>query len=84
MKNFLNWEEIYATNKCVILWKRFIFRNNFPTNDKEMKGVNDDRLLPSFKRTTFYRLLKNSNLNWEKFTMNKYLWNVDQSRALEI
>lgn len=34
------------------------FRNELPSIDKVLKGFSDDPLLQSFKRTTFYKLLK--------------------------
>jgi hypothetical protein len=42
----------------------FYFRNELPTIDKVLKVVNDDDDLPTFKRTTFYKLLKELNFKY--------------------
>lgn len=44
----------------------FFFRNELPTVDKVLKVVNDDPDLPTFKRTTFYHLLKKLNFTYSR------------------
>lgn len=44
----------------------FFFRNELPTINKVLKVVNDDPDLPTFKRTTFYRLLKELNFTYSR------------------
>jgi transposase/DNA-directed RNA polymerase subunit H (RpoH/RPB5) len=42
----------------------FYFRNELPTIDKVMAIVNEDEDLPTFRRTTFYKLLKDMNFKY--------------------
>jgi len=49
------------------------FLNETPTIDKVLKEVNDDAVLPSFKRSTFYKLLKHLNFKWKKRGRNSLL-----------
>nr|CAH7758097.1 unnamed protein product [Callosobruchus chinensis] len=44
----------------------FFFRNEFLTVDKVLKVVNDDKDLPSFRRSTFYKLLKEMGFQYKK------------------
>lgn len=44
----------------------FFFRNEPPTINKVLKAINEDEYLPHFIRTTFYKLLKNINFEYQK------------------
>lgn len=45
---------------------QYFFKSEFPTIDKVLKDVNEDPDLPSFRRSTFYKLLKALNFKYEK------------------
>ena len=51
----------------------YFFRNELPTIDKILKEVNDDTDLPNFKRTTFYKLLKELDFRFLKRGRNSLL-----------
>lgn len=57
---------------------QFFFRNELPTIDKVLKDVNDDEQLPSFKRTTFYKLLKSLNFKFKIRGRNSLLLDKDE------
>lgn len=57
---------------------QFFFRNEVPTIEKVLKEVNDDDLLPNFKRTTFYKLLKSLNFKWKKRVRNSLLMDREE------
>ncbi|XP_026728002.1 uncharacterized protein LOC113494064 [Trichoplusia ni] len=44
----------------------FYFNNELPTIDKVLEAVNSDETLPSFKRTTFYKVLKKLQFKYVK------------------
>lgn len=56
----------------------FFFKNEIPTIDKMLKAVNDDPDLPSFKRTTFYQLIKVLNFKYAKRDRNSALVDRDE------
>lgn len=51
----------------------FFFRNELPTIDKVLMVVNEDNDLPSFKRTTFFKILKKLNFTYGKRGRNSFL-----------
>ncbi len=51
----------------------FLFKNVPATIECVMKDVNDDKDLPNFKYTTFYRLLKEMGFEFEKRGKRLYL-----------
>lgn len=57
---------------------QFFFRNELPSVDKVLKDVNDDPLLPTFKRTTFYKLLKSLNFKFKTRGRNSLLLDKDE------
>lgn len=52
---------------------QFFFRNELPTIDKVLREVNDDPDLPDFKRTTFYKLIKELNFKFQSRGRNSML-----------
>lgn len=56
----------------------FFFKNEIPTIDKVLKEVNEDAVLPSFKRSTFYKLLKHLNFKWKKRGRNSLLMDREE------
>ncbi|XP_066596594.1 uncharacterized protein [Prorops nasuta] len=51
----------------------FYFNRELPTLDKVLQAVNEDNDLPDFKRTTFYKLLKDLNFSYVKRERNSIL-----------
>ena len=56
----------------------FFFLNELPTIDKVLKVVNDDPDLPTFKRTTFYHLLKELNFTYARRSRKSTLIDKDE------
>lgn len=54
------------------------FLNEIPNIDKILQEVNDDPDLPTFKRTTFYKLLKSLNFKFEKRERKSILMDRDE------
>ena len=44
----------------------FFRRRELPTVDRVLQAVNDDDQLPNFKRTTFFKILKDLNFKYQK------------------
>lgn len=51
----------------------FFFRNEIPTITKVLNKVNEDAMLPNFKRSTFDKILKDLNFKWKKRGRNSLL-----------
>lgn len=45
---------------------QFYYANDLPTIDKVLKAVNEDEDLPSFSRSTLYRIMTKLNFNYQK------------------
>lgn len=74
-KRRLNFEQkLDEFDKNAIRRKVHLFyREGRPTVSKVLQAVNDDPLLPSFSRTTLWRLLKELNFSYSKSQRNSYL-----------
>lgn len=57
---------------------QYFFRSELPTIDKVLRDVNEDNDLPNFKKTTFYKLLKSLNFNYEKRGRSSMLIEKDE------
>lgn len=56
----------------------FYFRNEIPTIDKVLEVVNSDEHLPTFKRTTFYKLLQKLSFKYVGRGRNSMLVDRDE------
>lgn len=72
-------DKIDDFSKCAIRRKvhEFFFRNEQPTVEKVLRVVNEDDDLPSFKRTTFFIILKKLGFKFKKRGRNMFLSDRD-------
>lgn len=73
-------EDVDEFNRNAIRKKvhEFFFKKELPTVNKVLKVVNDDPDLPTFKRTTFYHLLKELNFTYSRRGRDSTLIDKDE------
>uniref|UniRef100_A0A6P7G871 Uncharacterized protein LOC114338835 n=1 Tax=Diabrotica virgifera virgifera TaxID=50390 RepID=A0A6P7G871_DIAVI len=57
---------------------QFFFRNEIPTTEKVLRVVNEDPVLSNFKRTTFFKLLKEINFKFQRRQRNSIFMDRDE------
>lgn len=77
-KNSLDLVDEFDRNAIRRKVHQFFFKNEVPTIDKVLEVVNADNDLPTFKRSTFYKLLKKLNFVHERRGRNSMLMDRDE------